>query len=144
MPSTPLRFTQALVGIYLLLSLVVFSLIWRATGHHFNYSLDDPYIHLAMARGIASGTYGLNPGETSSPSSSVIWPFLLVPFVHLFGTWLPLLLNALFSVVACLFLGHLLRRWYLDQHPNLSLFFQLALAALLVITANLVGLTYVG
>lgn len=143
MPSTP-RFTQALVGIYLLLSLVIFFLIWRATGHHFNYSLDDPYIHLAMARGIASGTYGINPGETSSPSSSVLWPFLLAPFVHLFGTWLPLLLNALFSVVACLFLGYLVRRWYLDQHPHLSLFFQLALATLLIITANLVGLTYVG
>lgn len=52
---------------------------------HFFYPLDDPYIHLRVAQRIAHGGYGINAGEFSSPSSSVVWPFLLAPFA-----WLPL------------------------------------------------------
>jgi len=48
----------------------------------FVYSLDDPYIHLALARQISQGHYGLNPGEVSAPSSSFLWPFLLAPLAR--------------------------------------------------------------
>jgi hypothetical protein len=37
------------------------------TRGHFSYSLDDPYIHLALAQQIIRGHYGLNPGEVSAP-----------------------------------------------------------------------------
>ncbi|MFL6112217.1 MAG: hypothetical protein ACJ786_12815 [Catenulispora sp.] len=47
------------------------------TGGHFYYSLDDPYIHLAVSEQIRALSYGLNPGEASTPSSSLLWPFLL-------------------------------------------------------------------
>ncbi len=54
--------------------------LWRNDGT-FVYALDDPYIHLDLAKQIATtGVYGVNPGEISSPSSSILWPFLLVPF----------------------------------------------------------------
>lgn len=60
------------------------------------YSLDDPYIHLALAEQIARGWYGIEPGIASSPSSSILWPFLLAPFS---GTavfaYLPLFINLL-------------------------------------------------
>lgn len=46
----------------------------------FEYPLDDPYIHLALAEQIAQGTYGINPGEAASPSSSPLFPLLLTPF----------------------------------------------------------------
>ncbi|MCB2130775.1 MAG: hypothetical protein KDE03_17350 [Rhodobacteraceae bacterium] len=46
----------------------------------FEYPLDDVYIHLAMAEGISRGTYGINPGEAASASSSILFPFLLLPF----------------------------------------------------------------
>jgi hypothetical protein len=46
----------------------------------FEYPLDDVYIHLAMAEGIRQGTYGINPGEAASASSSILFPLLLVPF----------------------------------------------------------------
>ncbi|RYH10669.1 hypothetical protein [Tropicimonas sp. IMCC6043] len=36
----------------------------------FEYPLDDVYIHLAVAEQIASGGYGVNPGEYASASSS--------------------------------------------------------------------------
>ncbi len=139
------RFTQIVIASYLLLSLMVSLLIWRATGHHFNYSLDDPLIHLAMAQGISQGTYGINPGETASPSSSVLWPFLLVPFMnHSFSVWVPLIFNTVFSIAACILLGLYVRRWYLTRHPDTPAILKVPLAALLVVAANLVGLTYIG
>ncbi|WP_413865082.1 hypothetical protein, partial [Albidovulum sp.] len=46
----------------------------------FEYPLDDVYIHLAMAEKIAQGTYGVNLGDPASASSSILYPFLLLPF----------------------------------------------------------------
>ena len=63
-------------------------------GGTFTYTLEDPYIHLALAEESAKGNYGLNPGEFSAPSSSILWPFLLVPWVGFaFGVWVPLIIN---------------------------------------------------
>lgn len=44
---------------------------------HLIYTLDDPYIHLAVAENILRGGYGVNFAEYSSPSSSVLYPFLV-------------------------------------------------------------------
>jgi hypothetical protein len=58
------------------------------------YALDDPYIHLAMAENLLRGHYGVNLGEYSSPSSSVIWPLLLAPFMVLpHAEYVPLVIN---------------------------------------------------
>jgi hypothetical protein len=60
------------------------------------YSLDDPYIHLAVAEHIAHGGYGVNASEFSSPSSSILYPILLVPTLALgLGTAGPLVINTL-------------------------------------------------
>ncbi len=65
----------------------------------FVYALDDAYIHLSLAQNIARGEYGINAGEFSSPSSSILWPFLLAPFASLSGFYLvPFIVNVLFSV----------------------------------------------
>jgi hypothetical protein len=50
--------------------------VYRAGGH-LMYTLDDPYIHLAVAENLFRGVYGINLEEHSSPSSSAIYPFLL-------------------------------------------------------------------
>lgn len=52
--------------------------VWHAGV--FEYPLDDVYIHLAMAEKIAGGTYGVNAGEPASAASSILYPFLLLPF----------------------------------------------------------------
>ena len=58
------------------------------------YTLDDPYIHLTLARRILQGEYGINPGEFAAPSSSILWPFLLAPLsLTPVGEFLPLALN---------------------------------------------------
>src|ERR1700757_2773135 len=68
------------VGLYLILTIVMFVRIRAANDHHFFFALDDPYIHLALAKSIGQGFYGINPGDPASPSSSILWPLLLVPF----------------------------------------------------------------
>lgn len=57
------------------------------------YALDDAYIHLALAEQLAQGHYGINAGEAASPSSSVLYPFLLAALLTLgLGAWAPLAL----------------------------------------------------
>ncbi len=59
------------------------ALQWAAfvtAGGVFEYPLDDPYIHLAMAEQIARGGYGVNAGQSASASSSALFPLLLLPF----------------------------------------------------------------
>ncbi len=66
----------------------------------FTYTLDDPYIHIQVAKNILKGTYGLNFGEFSAPSSSILWPFVLA-FVSALTPipveYIPLLLNFVFG-----------------------------------------------
>ena len=79
----PLSATKKLVLcsilIYTVLVAALIAEVFVKTGH-FVYPLDDAYIHLALAEQLAHGQYGTNPGEFSSPSSSLLWPFLLIPF----------------------------------------------------------------
>ncbi|GIW07683.1 MAG: hypothetical protein KatS3mg060_2488 [Dehalococcoidia bacterium] len=77
---TPLR---VVLGVYLASVAVSVVIALALSGGRFAYSLDDPYIHLELARSIARGHYGVNPGEFSSPASSALWPFLLAPFAAL-------------------------------------------------------------
>ena len=71
------------------------------------FTLDDAYIHLAVADQILSGGYGVNAGEYSSPSSSIIWPYFLAltEALHL-GAFGPLLIN---GAAACATVFALLR-----------------------------------
>jgi hypothetical protein len=134
------------VGLYLLMSALLFFAIRHQVHGHFNYTLDDAYIHLALAENIAHGNYGINAGESSSPSSSAVWPLLLIPFVgKSWHVYLPLVWNLLFGAIAAWLIGMMMDRW-----PNRSaddstdLWPQVITAALLIMVANLVGLTFVG
>jgi hypothetical protein len=50
------------------------------------FSLDDPYIHLTMARNIVQNqTWGINPGEFVSTSSSPLFTITLAGLMTLFG-----------------------------------------------------------
>ncbi|MDC1069095.1 hypothetical protein OAQ99_08040, partial [Candidatus Kapabacteria bacterium] len=55
-------------------------------GSKFVYALDDPYIHLQIAKNLAEfGTFGINAGNFESASSSPIWNLLLYGIIELFG-----------------------------------------------------------
>ena len=90
-------------------------LAWVSDGFsHFNYTLDDPYIHLQLARNIWHGHYGFNANELSAPSSSILWSFILAPFAALsFYELIPLCLNILLGLCFAGYLFNFLkkRRW---------------------------------
>jgi hypothetical protein len=81
-------------------------------GRPFVYALDDAYIHMALSKTLDQfGVYGLTQYESSSPSSSYIWPFLLLGL-----RWLgiieygPLVLNIAASLALSVSLTILLKR----------------------------------
>jgi len=102
------------------------------------YSLDDPYIHLALARQILHGHYGINPGEFAAPSSSILWPFLLAPFAFTrLSEFLPLVINLGALVVAVWWL----QRWL---ETYLSPWWALVATMAFAFALNLYGLALSG
>lgn len=73
------NWSVVILAVIFLAALVGLS-IWnmRSTTGHIVFSLDDPYIHLAMARTIAEhGTWGISPDAFTATSSSPLYLLLL-------------------------------------------------------------------
>jgi hypothetical protein len=119
--------------------------ILKLNGGHFTYTLDDPYIHLALAQRIHGGQYGINPGEPSAPSSSILWPFLMAPVAGTrFVGYLPLLIG-IAAAAATMFLFYkmvveLLFAGSSSPNPFLVSVF----VFLLALATNLIGLAFSG
>ena len=134
----------AVVTFLVLLGTVLLQVLGK-TGGMLVYSLDDPYIHMAMAERLLGGHYGINWGEVTSPSSSVIWPFLLVPTAaSSLGLYMPLVLNALFGAVTAFVFGRFAAIIEMPVDWKFAHATRLAIAGLLVLATNLVGLAFTG
>jgi hypothetical protein len=144
----------ACVLLYLAVVAGLLVAILHRTGGVFTYTLDDPYIHLALAENIAHGHYGINPGEAASPSSSIVWPFLLAPFARMaWAQYLPLALNGLFCGMTAWLIGRMVDGWDWLRRGSASAtldagwggwVWRFISAAALMLVANLAGLTFVG
>ena len=108
----------------------------------FIYTLDDPYIHLALAENIFSGHYGINISETSSPSSSIIWPFILAPVS--FFDLSPLLINITLSFFSILTFYKVLTVTCTIHNLNLSNKLSIVLGICFILFTNLIGLCLTG
>src|SRR5687767_8062968 len=108
------------------------------------YTLDDPYIHLAVAENILRGGYGVNIQEYSSPSSSMLYPFLLAvtEFVGL-GSWGPLIINLIATAAALLAVGELITR-HIVVRSSCSGFFALTIGLIVAASMNSWGLPMTG
>lgn len=120
--------------------LLFLSLCLALTQGVFIYTLDDPYIHLALAENITQGHYGINATEMSAPSSSILWPFLLA-FFSAFEL-IPLLLNIGLTFISLSLITELLR----STQPALSLSGNklYGTAFILLISFNGIGLPFTG
>ena len=131
-------------SVFLAIAAVLGVAILRATGGVFSFTLDDPYIHLAMAEEIGRGGYGVNPGEAASASSSVLYPFALALLLKLgLGQGAALAINLLAGAVSTGLLLELAREGGLatERTPMAA---GVALAAVLVLALNLGGLAFTG
>lgn len=131
------------LGMVLLLCAVLAGAIAGFNGGVFTYTLDDPYIHLALAANLAEFHYGLAPGSFAAPSSSILWPALLAPFAALPGfAYAPLALNLVCLAANVALLQAILRGVFGDTDNGWLLADMLTIAAVLAL--NLVGLAFTG
>ncbi|MDP3493285.1 MAG: hypothetical protein Q8R82_09220 [Hyphomonadaceae bacterium] len=107
------------------------------------YTLDDPYIHMGLAENIVRGHFGVNLGEVSNPSSSILWPWLMAGF-EIAGVmlWAPLLVNiACFAASVWIVVPFALRRMAPDGAHVMRALIVLGLAFL---AFNLFGVIFTG
>jgi len=112
--------------------------VLRDTGGNFTYTMDDPYIHLALAKNIWHGNYGLNVTELSAPASSILWPFLMAPFAaspRLFE-YVPLIVNVLCLLGSAFCLDRIL--------SDLSAVKRAFLTFVILLSLNAYGLVFTG
>jgi hypothetical protein len=95
----PLAATAAL---FIVMVVAAFAASSRQTGGHLVYALDDPYIHMAMARNVAlHGVWGVTASHFTSSSSSLLWTAGVAALFRAFGVHesIPLLLNVVFGIL---------------------------------------------
>jgi hypothetical protein len=121
--------------------------ILKLNSGHFVFTLDDPYIHLALAENILKGHYGVNGAEFSAPSSSILWPLIIAPFSQFFfSSYAVLLINILSTIGTVYIFWKLLLPGYsarMDEsaHSNKMLAFMLVI---LIPAVNMIGLMFTG
>ena len=84
------------------------------TGGVFMYPLDDPFIHMEVAGNLAAdGTWGINPGEFASASSSLLYTLLLAILFKLFSVQviIPFVINCIAAFVLLLVID----KWFRKQ-----------------------------
>lgn len=108
---------------------------------HLVYTVDDAYIHLALAENLAEGHYGVNADEVSAASSSILWPFLLAPWASLkYGHLAPFLLNLAAALATLYFYGRVVVSSFSDSTRAIVV----TLLLLLIPATNLIGLLFIG
>lgn len=111
----------ALAAVFIPLAYFIYGVL-KHTGGVFMYPVDDAFIHMELARNLAfHGTWGINPGEFGSASSSVLYTLLLSLLFRLFSdhTLIPLIVNG----VAAILLLAAIQRWLMrhNMKPGVQL-----------------------
>lgn len=125
----------------LTVAVVAVCLGWILALNHgqFIYTQDDPYIHLALSERLFNFHYGLNPGEYAAPSSSILWPFLLMPTApFVFHQYVPLVLNLIALSGIVLLLVHVCDRIGIPKWRHGPVYAAL-LVTIMVLGLNLPG-----
>lgn len=140
-PSTTRALYVGLAVLWLLSAVQMGCSLWLNDGQ-FSFLLDDPYIHLALAENLAQGHHGVNLGEASAPSSSILWPFLITPLSSF-----PLSILAVNLGIASISLfvfWKSMRWWPWELSSKTRAYFESWTMALFVIATNQVILAFSG
>ncbi len=117
-------------------------LLWRScviNNNLFIYSMDDTYIHMAIARNIATtGTWGVVNYEFSSTSSSLLYPLLLAGIYKYISQseLVPLFINIIVGILILYIIYRITLRYKLDRYLSILLYalaiFYIPLSALII------------
>src|SRR5437899_2721455 len=91
------------ISLYLLSISVLFIASVYMNQGHFVYVLDDPYIHMTIAKNFAAGgNWATNNLAFTSATSSPLWTLIISAFYFLFGSNVitPFVLNIIFGIIA--------------------------------------------
>lgn len=136
--------TYAIAVLLLLMLAELLAILWLNQGV-FVFSLDDPYIHLALAENLLHGHYGVNLQEYSAPSSSILWPLLIAPFSAWSAAgWYVLLLNTVFAVCSLWAFDRILLQAERYRKTPLKPPVRFGLLLAFIVMANLIGLAFTG
>lgn len=108
---------------------------------HLVYSLDDTYLHMAIAKNFAQhGIWGMTRYAFSSSSSSLLWTLLLSVVYLLFGVneVAPFILNLIFATLLICLVYSILKRYKLNS------FFSIIVLWLIIFLAPLPSLIFCG
>lgn len=130
------------IAFLLCLTLIEFVSIMMLNSGLLVYTLDDPYIHLALAENIKQGHYGINIGEFSAPSSSALWPFILAPFSSY--PYSVFFLNVGSAIASVRILVKILDLSIHIADERIRIIFVSVITILLILATNVVGLVYTG
>ena len=106
------------------------------------YTLDDPYIHMALSENIISGHYGVNTNEFSAPSSSILWPFIVAPFSSY--EYFPFLVNVAAAVVTVYIFMKILYASLRISDKRINDILVSSFLILLILATNIIGLIFTG
>ncbi|MDB5034673.1 MAG: hypothetical protein JWQ98_1914 [Chlorobi bacterium] len=112
---------RSLAASILLLLLLVGGAMAVSINHndgHLIYALDDPYIHMSMAKNfVRHGVLGVTPYGFSSSSSSPLWLSILIGVYTVFGVGelAPMILNVLAAIALLGIVHAVLRRLGLEE-----------------------------
>jgi hypothetical protein len=118
----------ALGALWTLVAVLTLDGMYR-NGGRFIYALDDPYIHMAIAKNLVRhGLWGVSPYRFSWCSSSPLWTAIVALSYALLGVnaYAPFVLNLIFATATCVAAAYILKRYRLSPR-------ELCIALLLLI-----------
>jgi hypothetical protein len=117
-------------------TLIVTLLSINNTNGHLVYVLDDPYIHMAVAKNFASyGIWGVTKYGFTSSTSSMLWPALLAGLFKILGPkeLIPFFLNIIFATSTLILINYILRK-YVEKIKFYNIFVFIVLVAVIFFT----------
>ena len=127
------------------MAVTVAALEWLAmkkTGGHFCYPLDDPFIHMALAKNIVlHGNWGINAQGFTSTSSSPLFTLLLSFLFRIFSIhlFMPFVLSCLGTLIALVAMQK-----ELSRYSALSVFNQGLLMLITLLIGTIPAMTLLG
>lgn len=105
--------------LFLVLTSILLLVSLKQNQGNFVYSLDDAYIHMAMAKNYFQyGIWGITRYEFTSTSSSLLWMLLISTFYRIFGVnaFIPFIINVIFAVATITLVYYIFTKFNISKY----------------------------